>query len=201
GGQLSVEGYFRQRAAAELLVEYRVSASDGQNSQTIAQGQALALAGRNTQVYQLSVRPPQIRGVTIELVVTWNGKLLATSVWHPEQQPLPPDQWQLLQRLDTPETRGLLLDQTRSRAGRTFYELFFRQWQAPPQAKHYLLVVEEVRGPNNSAQVVLRVNGREVSRFTLQPQRSYLEQMAAIAAGQLNAILSDYGGFRAQNRF
>ncbi len=201
GGQLSVEGYFRQRAAAELLVDYRVSASDGQNSQTIAQGQAVALAGRNTLVYQLQVQPPQIRGVTIEMAVSLNGKLLASSVWRPEQEPLSAAQWQHFQRLGTPETQGLLLDQTRSRAGRTFYELFFRQWEAPPQAKHYLLVVEEVRGPNNSAQVVLRVNGREVSRFTLQPQRSYLEQMAAIAAGQLNAILSDYGGFRAQNGF
>ena len=89
---------------------------------------------------------------------------------------------------DELEIDGIIIDETRSKAARDFYALFYRKWQAPAEAKGYSITLKEFPSRVRIARVGIEVNGRLVYQPVLQLRQEILERLSDQAVG----IVSDY---------
>ena len=76
---------------------------------------------------------------------------------------------------------GLVVDETRSRLGRQFYDLFYSQWEAPRGAGGHTVKVEERPGLGRGSVVFVRIDDELVYGSRLQPRYSEIEQAAKAA--------------------
>ena len=81
------------------------------------------------------------------------------------------------------EIEGLIIDQTRSKMGRDFYQEFVTSWEDPPGVKAYNIVIGEQNDPRLGNWIVLEI-GDSVYRALLKPRAEDISQAAseAIAA-------------------
>ena len=76
------------------------------------------------------------------------------------------------------EIDGLIIDETRSKAGRDFYDLFYGKWQAPAGVTGFSIVLKEFPTRGRVARVGVVVDGTTVYQPLLQPRQSMLELAA-----------------------
>jgi curli production assembly/transport component CsgE len=76
------------------------------------------------------------------------------------------------------EIDGLIVDETRTRIGSDFYDLFYTNWEAPLQARNFTIVITEQPVPQIGTRITLRVNDQDVAQFMLQPRYEIIEQYA-----------------------
>ncbi|GAB3539619.1 hypothetical protein GCM10027443_36410 [Pontibacter brevis] len=81
------------------------------------------------------------------------------------------------------EIDGLIVDKTISKAGRDFYDVFQRQWEAPPMAKNFTIQIEELPGRGNITIVSLSVNEVKLFEQPLQPRYDIVEEVATYMVG------------------
>lgn len=79
------------------------------------------------------------------------------------------------------ELDGLVMDETRSKIGRDFYDIFFQQWVAPPNSNNFTIVISEQPTPSLGSMVSVTVNGEQIFRYRLQPRYEVIEQVATYA--------------------
>lgn len=100
------------------------------------------------------------------------------------------------------EIDGLVVDKTITKTGRDFYEIFQRQWQAPPGAKNFTITIEELPSRGNTSVVSLSVNDDKLFEQMLQPRYDVVEEIATYMVGvvyehllqdQLNKQLEEEG--------
>lgn len=70
---------------------------------------------------------------------------------------------------------GLVVDETLTRFGRDFYELFYREWEAPAGVVSYTLLVQEQPLPGLSTLITIRLDSEIVYQARLQPGEEYRE--------------------------
>ncbi len=90
------------------------------------------------------------------------------------------------------EIDGLVIDETRTRVGRDFYEKFYNLWTAPFGVSDYSIFVEEQPPRGRSVAVRVKVNDKLVSFHHLQPREEMLEAAAKLAVARLNNHLQNY---------
>ena len=83
--------------------------------------------------------------------------------------------------LDALEIDGLILDETRSKIGRDFYEIFYNKWTPPLGAKDFLITIKELPARGIGARVSIHVNENIVLYRFLQPRGDVVEQEANIS--------------------
>ncbi len=76
------------------------------------------------------------------------------------------------------EIDGLIIDETRTKAGRDFYSLFYSNWQAPDQASNFSVVLKEYPARGRISRLGIEVNGKLVLQSVLQPRQELLEMSA-----------------------
>lgn len=81
------------------------------------------------------------------------------------------------------EIDGLIVDQTITKAGRDFYEVFQRQWEAPPMARNFTIEIEELPSRGNITVVSLSVNEDKLFEQPLQPRYDIIEEVATYMVG------------------
>lgn len=100
------------------------------------------------------------------------------------------------------EIDGLIVDETITKTGRDFYEVFQRQWEAPPTAKNFTILIEELPSRGNISVVSLSVNEHKLFEQALQPRYDTIEEVATYMVGvvyeyllndQLNRQLEEEG--------
>lgn len=80
------------------------------------------------------------------------------------------------------EIDGLVVDETITKVGRDFYDLFFARWQRPRDAYNYTIVVQEQPLPNLGTLVKVLVNDEVAYQSRLQPRYELIEEAARQAA-------------------
>ncbi len=110
---------------------------------------------------------------------------------------------QLLQSLGSPpegladvelEIDGLILDETRTKLGRDFYDLFYGKWIAPQDARDYAIMLIEAPARGRLVSISVEVDDRPVYRRMLQPRRDLL----AASADQAVRAVADHLTQRSQ---
>lgn len=79
------------------------------------------------------------------------------------------------------ELDGLVMDETRSKIGRDFYDIFFRQWEAPPNSNNFSIKISEQPTPSLGSIVSVSVNDEQIFQYRLQPRYEVIEQVANYA--------------------
>ena len=73
------------------------------------------------------------------------------------------------------EIDGLLVDDTKTKTGKDFYDLFYGGWEAPQGAKNYTITVSEKPFRLTSTQIVVSINDNIVYQGILQPRQDIIE--------------------------
>lgn len=79
------------------------------------------------------------------------------------------------------EIDGMIHDETRSKIGRDFYDIFYTYWQSPQDAINYSIRITEQPSPNLGTIVTVEVNHNQTFRLRLQPRYDFIEEAARYA--------------------
>lgn len=93
------------------------------------------------------------------------------------------------QNLDALEIDGLILDETRSKIARDFYELFYNNWVPPYGVKDFLITIRELPGRGLGATVSIEVNNTVVLNRSLMPRGGVVEEEVGISISYLSNYL------------
>lgn len=89
------------------------------------------------------------------------------------------------------ELDGLVIDDTRSKIGRDFYDIFYQQWQAPSNSSNYTITISEQPTPTLGSLITVRVNDQQVFQYRLQPRYEIIKQVAEYAVRVTNRYMED----------
>lgn len=81
-------------------------------------------------------------------------------------------------RIKRLEIDGLVVDETQTRLGRSFYDTFYRVWESPRGAFNFTVTVQEQPVPNLGTRVTVRVNGEIAFQTQLQPREELVQGAA-----------------------
>lgn len=90
------------------------------------------------------------------------------------------------------ELDGMLFDETKTKSGKDFYDLFYSQWEAPPEARNFLIYITEKPYRLTTTQIEVRINEITVFISFLQPRADIVEQLAEQAVAQTQMYLANY---------
>ncbi|WP_421919851.1 CsgE family curli-type amyloid fiber assembly protein [Marinifilum sp.] len=96
------------------------------------------------------------------------------------------------------EIDGLIMDETITKVGRDFYDMFFSGWAPPKNAKNFTITIKEMVLPGLATQVTVLVNNNEVFKQRVQPRYDILEQMSTYAVQQTGRYLLNYEKMKSQ---
>ncbi|WP_460576329.1 CsgE family curli-type amyloid fiber assembly protein [Hymenobacter coalescens] len=89
-------------------------------------------------------------------------------------------------KLRPTEIEGLIVDQTITKVGHDFYDVFYTHWEAPPGTSDFTVVLRERPARGTATLVALEVNDTELLEMPLQPKFDVVEAAAqeAVAVAQ-----------------
>jgi len=90
------------------------------------------------------------------------------------------------------EIDGLLVDDTKTKTGKDFYDLFYSSWEAPKGAKNYTITVSEKPFRLSSTLIVVSINDNTVYQSILQPRQDIVEGLSADAILTAQSYLANY---------
>lgn len=99
------------------------------------------------------------------------------------------------------EIDGLVIDDTKTKNGRDFFDFFFRDWEAPPGTKNFTIYISEKPNRLNSTLIEVQINETLVYQSFLQPRLEIIEALAfeSISITQMylvnyEALMKELGG-------
>lgn len=91
------------------------------------------------------------------------------------------------------EVDGLIVDETITKIGRDFYDVFHRQWEAPPSAKNFTILIKERPTRGNGALIQVALNDELLFEQQLQPRFDVIEETASyVATGLYEYLLRNH---------
>jgi curli production assembly/transport component CsgE len=90
------------------------------------------------------------------------------------------------------EIDGLLVDDTKTKNGKDFYDLFYSNWEAPQNAKNYTITISEKPFRLTSTLIVVSINENPVYQAILQPRQDIIESQTGEAIFTTQDYLSNY---------
>jgi len=96
------------------------------------------------------------------------------------------------------EIDGMVMDETLTKVGRDFYDMFYSSWVAPKNAKNYTIKIKEMVLPGLANQVTIFVDDNEVFKQKIQPRYDILEQMSKYANQMTLRYLNNYEKMKSQ---
>ncbi|WP_367730791.1 CsgE family curli-type amyloid fiber assembly protein [Gracilimonas aurantiaca] len=74
------------------------------------------------------------------------------------------------------EIDGLIIDETRSKMGKDFFDVFYQQWIAPENALNFTITIQERPMPGLGTIVSVKVNDQNTFQTRLQPKYELIQQ-------------------------
>ncbi len=90
------------------------------------------------------------------------------------------------------EIDGLLIDETKTKNGRDFYDYFYRDWQPPQNAKNYSIFITERPYRLTTTMIEIRINETLVFQSFLQPRSDIVEMLSQQAVARTALYLQNY---------
>lgn len=90
------------------------------------------------------------------------------------------------------EIDGLLFDETLTKSGRDFYDIFYNNWNAPSNSKNYSIFIKEKPFRMFTTIIEVKINETLVFQSVLQPRYAYIESLTQQAINQVGRILANY---------
>ena len=77
------------------------------------------------------------------------------------------------------EIDGLVVNETRTKMGRDFYDEFYNNWVPPPNARNYTITIEELPYIGYNTQILVYINDNLIFQSLLMPRFDYIEDLVA----------------------
>ena len=90
------------------------------------------------------------------------------------------------------EIDGLLIDETKTKSGRDFYEYFYKDWTPPVGVKNYMIFISERPYRLNNTLIEIKINETLVFQQFLQRRDEFVENLAKEAAQRVYIYLLQY---------
>lgn len=99
--------------------------------------------------------------------------------------PLPADSTNA-KRMAGLEVGSMVVDQTISKIGHDFYDVFYAQWEAPADANDFMIVIREKPSRGLGAMISVQINDADIMEMPIQPKFDQIEASAfsAVAVAQ-----------------
>ena len=89
------------------------------------------------------------------------------------------------------EIEGLVVDQTITKVGHDFYDVFFTSWEAPANAGDFTITIREKPARGTNILISVDVNDNELLELPLQPKQEVIEETAAYAVSVASEYITD----------
>lgn len=76
------------------------------------------------------------------------------------------------------EVDGLIVDETVTKSGRDFYQIFYSIWEAPPNANNYTISISEKPARGIATVLMIDINDNRIVETPLQPRYDIIESIA-----------------------
>ncbi len=90
------------------------------------------------------------------------------------------------------EIDGLVIDNTKTKSGRDFYNHFFNNWESPAKAKNFSIYISEKPYRLSTTKIEVKLNETMVFQSFLQPRISFIENVAESAVERTRLYLINY---------
>lgn len=90
-------------------------------------------------------------------------------------------------------SEGMILDETQTRMGGTFFSYFYNHWQAPGDASNFMITITEKIMPSMGSSLSIKINEELVFQTRLQPRYDYIEQVGQQAVAICHQKLNQSG--------
>lgn len=90
------------------------------------------------------------------------------------------------------EIDGLLVDDTKTKTGKDFYDLFYGSWEAPKGSKNFTITISEKPFRLSSTLIVVSINDTPVYQSVLQPRQDIVEGLSQDAISTTQSYLANY---------
>ena len=92
----------------------------------------------------------------------------------------------------------MIFDETITKVGRDFYELFFNSWTNPTQIKDFSITIKERPMPGMGTQIRVFMDEHEILSQFIQPNLEQIEMLAEYTVGLASRYLLNYQDIQAQ---
>lgn len=90
------------------------------------------------------------------------------------------------------EIDGLIVDDTKTKSGKDFYDVFYTNWNPPANAKNFTITISEKPYRLNYTMVVVTINENIVYQSVLQPRQDIVENQSYEAISVCQDYLENY---------
>jgi curli production assembly/transport component CsgE len=90
------------------------------------------------------------------------------------------------------EIEGLIVDETRTKIGRDFYDIFYNKWTVPANAKDFTITISEKPMPRLGALVSIQINDLKVFSEFVQPRWEAIEERADVGIQRVKGYLENW---------
>jgi curli production assembly/transport component CsgE len=96
------------------------------------------------------------------------------------------------------EIGEMIFDETITKVGRDFYEIFFNNWSNPTQIKDFSITIKEMPMPGIGTQITVLMDEFEILKQFIRPNQEMIEMLAEYTIGLANQYLLNYQEIQAQ---
>ena len=90
------------------------------------------------------------------------------------------------------EINGLVVDETITKIGRDFYEVFYSKWEAPASELSYTIFIKELPLVGQGSQVTIYMDDTELFTQPIQPRYDVIEAVAEYAVSLVTNYINNY---------
>ncbi len=90
------------------------------------------------------------------------------------------------------ESEGLVVDETQTKLGHDFYDLFYQKWDSPQLPNDFTIIISEKPIPSLGTQVSIKINDNEIFQNRLQSRYEQIEELADYAVQLSLNYLQNY---------
>ena len=96
------------------------------------------------------------------------------------------------------EIGEMIFDETITKVGRDFYELFFNSWSNPTQIKDFSISINEKPMPGVGTQITVSIDDHELLKQFIRPNQEMIEMLAEYSVGLAAQYLLNYQEIQTQ---
>jgi len=96
------------------------------------------------------------------------------------------------------EIQGLIIDETMTKVGRDFYEVFFSNWENPSSIQDFSILIKERPMPGIGTQIRVFIDEHEILSQFVRPNHEQIEMLATYTVGLASSYLLNYAEIQAQ---
>jgi curli production assembly/transport component CsgE len=96
------------------------------------------------------------------------------------------------------EIGEMIFDETITKVGRDFYEIFFNNWSNPTQIKDFSITIKEMPMPGIGTQITVLIDDYELLKQFIRPNQEMIEMLSEYSVGLASQFLLNYQEIQAQ---